>query len=470
MDPHAHPAGFFREREVRDIQPGGHLCHVFDTTEQSLAVLVPFLADGLEAGDRCVSDLAETPIEDVRRALEERGIDTDARIAEGDLVLRPAREGYGEPEAFDVQERIDALEAQVWEAREDGYENLRSAGEMSWAAGDRLDRETLARYEAELNRLFEREAGQHVLGLCQYHLSVFEPEVAADVLRAHPLTINGTRVRPNLFYQPPDVLLADDPQAEVDHILDRLSQEPEDAEVPRGTLEELEERNDRLRGFHETTSEEMKRALQALKAHLERAEESVGKPWPHDAETAIEYAVEGAGRIEERIEALVEYSRLETQGLELSRTDSREALEGARSRLASRLEREGVQLSHDPLPNVEADGEQLARLFEHLLADLLENGGPSLSRVHVAVDETDEAWTFSFEHDGRGMPEGERERLSALFERDAPFGFERDTDPGLALCERIVDCHGGLISVGGSSSSDARFAFTIPKPESHADS
>lgn len=95
MHPDLQPANAFREREVRHLQPGDHHCHVFETIEQSLMVLVPFLADGLEAGDRCVASLAETPVEDAREALEEQGIDTEARITEGDLLLRSVRDGTG---------------------------------------------------------------------------------------------------------------------------------------------------------------------------------------------------------------------------------------------------------------------------------------------------------------------------------------------------------------------------------------
>lgn len=460
MGSHVHPAETFRGQEVRDLQPGDHNCHVFETAEQSLMALVPFLVDGLKAGDRCVAVLSGTPVEDVEEALKDRGVDVQARIAEGDLTFRSAEEAYGEPDAFDVRERLADLEAMVREAREQGYQNVRSTAEMTWAVDDGLDRDTLARYEAAINRFLRGEVGDHLIGLCQYHLSAFEPEVAADVLRAHPLTSNGTRVRPNLFYQPPEVLLADDPQAAVDHMLDRLAARP--GEDDREDPEQARNRTDRLHRFQQAVSAEVKDNLEALQAHLRRVEENVGKPWPGRAETSIAFALEGAGRIEERIEALVEYSHIETEGLDLSPVDSGEALSQARSNLDDRLENAAVELTHDPLPSLEADHDRLVSLFEQLVANALQHGGSRLSRIHVSVEDDGGACRFSIEDDGQGIPAHKREPIADALDRGGPPGSSPAVGPGLALCGRIVDRHGGRLFVEASSMGGARFSFTIP--------
>lgn len=213
----------FREEEVLNLQPGDHHCHVFETPEQSLTVLAPFLEKGLQTGDKCVSGLSETSPSEVCEALEERGIDTEARLAAGDLAFQDAREAYGESDDFDVEARIEDLRTMVQQAREDGYENLRSAGEMSWAGKGGLDRETLVRYETELERFFHEEGSEHLIGLCQYHLSAFEPSLMSEVVRAHPVTIHGSRVRPHVLDPPPEEPGWDpaEPDAEPDRELSR---------------------------------------------------------------------------------------------------------------------------------------------------------------------------------------------------------------------------------------------------------
>lgn len=475
MELHGRPAGqvhthdtSFREGKVHDLEPGDHNCHVFETPEQSLEVLVPFLKDGLDAGDRCISTVLETPVEDVRESLEKRGIDTEARIAAGDLVLRSADEGYGEAGSFDVEDRIAQLEGMVLKAREDGYENLRSAGEMTWAAGGGLDRETLLTYESKLNDFVGEGIGRHVIGLCQYHTSAFEPDVMADVLRAHPITVHGSRVRENLFYQPPDVFLADDPQAELDHLLERLFEEPDGSQAPEDDARELQERNERLKRFTEAVSHDLKEPLRAVKAHLERIEDQPGLRWPGRAEKSIEFAVEGAGRMEKMLEALRDYAQVETLDLETSPVDSGEILDEVRSRLATQLQECGVDLTHDEMPTVQADPDQLERVFQNLLANALQHGGPELSHVHVGVEDLGPRWRFSVEDDGKGIPSGKRDRIFDVFERGPSAGSAHGVGLGLAFCERIVERHGGRIELTSEPDEGAVFSFTLPKPDDAA--
>lgn len=218
------PSGFLWEEEVSALDPGDHHCHVFDRSDQSLAVLVPFVEQGLEAGHRCFATVAESSFEEVREELQDAGVDVQARLDAGDLVLRSHEETYGSPSSFDIGERVDDLRALVARSREEGYEVVRSIAEMSWAADEHLDRETVVRYEAALEDLLDGEEGEHLIGVCQYHVSTFEPSILVDVLRAHPLTIHGSRVSENLFYQPPDVLVSEEPDKMLDHMLGRLQE------------------------------------------------------------------------------------------------------------------------------------------------------------------------------------------------------------------------------------------------------
>lgn len=158
----------------------------------------------------------------------------------------------------------------------------------------------------------------------------------------------------------------------------------------------------------------------------------------------------------------MEYGRIETQGLDLSRVDGGEALAQARSRLEARLEHAGVELTHDPLPSLEADHDRLVSLLGQLLANAVQHGGPQLSRIHVGVEADQGAWRFSIGDDGQGLPAGERERILEALDRGEPPGSSAAVGLGLALCGRIVDRHGGRFFLEPSSSGGTRFSFTIP--------
>src|SRR6185369_14007068 len=84
------------------------------------------------------------------------------------------------------------------------------------------------------------------------------------------------------------------------------------------------------------------------------------------------------------IEDLLAYSRVGTRGKDFKPLRLEAAFERARANLRVALEEGGVELSHDPLPEVEGDESQLAQLLQNLIGNAVKLRAAASPRVHVS--------------------------------------------------------------------------------------
>ncbi len=191
-------------REIGRIPPGAHLCLVYDTAEEQLAAVVPYIEDGLARRDRCVYIVDERSVDEIELALASAGVDLDRERRRGALVILTKRDAYLRSGIFDPEAMIAFLREAIERAAADGFAGLSITGEMTWALGPETGNDRLIEYENKLNRLLPTTGARAV---CQYNRRLFPPAIIRDVLRTHPVAIVGSLVCPNVFYEPPDMLL-----------------------------------------------------------------------------------------------------------------------------------------------------------------------------------------------------------------------------------------------------------------------
>ncbi|MGI8550889.1 MAG: sensor histidine kinase [Dehalococcoidia bacterium] len=180
------------------------------------------------------------------------------------------------------------------------------------------------------------------------------------------------------------------------------------------------------------------------------------------ADTFIGFAVDGARRMQNLIEDLLIFSRVNTQGKGSVLTDAESALGTANTNLRSAIEESGAVLTHDPLPVVAADPMQLTQLFQNLVGNAIKFRGEAPVHVHVAAVQQAGAWCFSVRDNGIGLDPQFAERVFVIFQRLHSRAAYPGTGIGLAICRGIVERHGGKIWVEAEPGAGATFSFTIP--------
>ena len=105
-------------------------------------------------------------------------------------------------------------------------------------------------------------------------------------------------------------------------------------------------------------------------------------------------------------------------------------------------------VTHDPLPDVMADEIQLTQLFQNLIGNGIKYHGKEAPRVHVSVARQGaKKWLFSVKDNGLGIDKQYFERIFGMFQRLHKREEFAGTGIGLAICKKIVERHGGHISV-----------------------
>jgi hypothetical protein len=188
----------------REIGCSCHACAFFHTEEQFYRVLLPFIHEGIAAGDRAVHIVDPAKRERHVEALVAAGIDAERSQQAHQLEVRRWEDAYLREGHFDQ----DAMLALIQEVLEDGHRQkfpmTRLVANMEWALEDRPGVSDIVEYESRLNYILPKYDDTVV---CTYDLGKFGAPAVMDILRTHPMVILGDVMQENPFYTPPDQLL-----------------------------------------------------------------------------------------------------------------------------------------------------------------------------------------------------------------------------------------------------------------------
>ena len=229
----------------------------------------------------------------------------------------------------------------------------------------------------------------------------------------------------------------------------------------RTTVAQLERSNERLERFAYITSHDLQEPVRMISSYLQLLEMRYADELDEDAEEFIDFAVGGAERIRNMIHDLLTYSRIDSRGGEFELTDVNDVLDDVRRELHRRIEETDAEITADDLPTVSADADQLARLFEELIDNALTYRSEDPPRIHVGVECRDGTWRFSVSDEGVGIDPEYEDRIFEIFRRLHRDDEHEGTGAGLALCQRIVERHGGEIRVESEPGEGATFYFAL---------
>ena len=107
---------------------------------------------------------------------------------------------------------------------------------------------------------------------------------------------------------------------------------------------------------------------------------------------------------------------------------------------------------------------QLVQLFQNLVGNAIKYQKSGVPEVHVsAAMNGDRKWTFSVKDNGLGIDPQYFERIFGMFQRLHKRAEFAGTGIGLAICKKIVERHGGEISVASTPGSGSTFSFCLER-------
>ena len=231
-------------------------------------------------------------------------------------------------------------------------------------------------------------------------------------------------------------------------------------------VEELNRSNEELGQFAYIASHDLQEPLRMVASYTQLLSRRYKGKLDSDADEFIAFAVDGASRMQRLIQDLLAYSRVGTKGKDLLDTSSEEALQQALMNLRGAIEESGALVTHDPLPTVLADEMQLIQLFQNLVGNAIKYQSPGVPRVHIsAAKNGGKKWIFSVQDNGLGIDSQYFEKIFGMFQRLHKREEFAGTGIGLAICKKIVERHGGSISVESQLGQGSTFRFALTGSE-----
>jgi PAS domain S-box-containing protein len=228
------------------------------------------------------------------------------------------------------------------------------------------------------------------------------------------------------------------------------------------TVEELNRSNEELGQFAYIASHDLQEPLRMVASYTQLLSRRYQGRLDTDADEFIAFAVDGATRMQHLIDDLLAYSRVGTKGQDLLETSSEDALRQALLNLRSAIGESGAVVTHDPLPTVLADEMQLVQLFQNLVGNAIKYQDPGVPRIHVsAIRNSGKKWIFAVQDNGLGIDPLYFDKIFGVFQRLHGRDEFAGTGIGLAICKKIVERHGGSISVESKPGHGSTFRFAL---------
>jgi len=287
------------------------------------------------------------------------------------------------------------------------------------------------------------------------HRLAAEARRVADGDFTHPVTLTGPREV---------TALAADVNSMRERILQELAATREANTVLQAHSEELERSNAELEQFAYVASHDLQEPLRKVASFTQLLQRRYAGQLDARADQYIEFAADGARRMQALINDLLQYSRVGRSAREPALVHSDAALAQARSNLAAAMEETGATIETGHLPLVLAELTLLTAVFQNLLSNALKFRGDKPPRIVITCTRDEPFWRFSFADNGIGIEPEYAERIFVIFQRLHERSAYPGTGIGLAMTRKIIEYFGGRIWLDTAYTEGSRFLFTLPMP------
>jgi signal transduction histidine kinase len=235
--------------------------------------------------------------------------------------------------------------------------------------------------------------------------------------------------------------------------------------------EDLRRSNTELEQFAYVASHDLQEPLRKVASFCQLIERRYKGQLDERGEQYIEFAVDGAKRMQQLIQDLLMFSRVGRQSAGFQETDLEQVLGQALRQLDSAVEESGAVVTHDPLPTVEGDPSLLAQLFQNLVGNGLKFRGDDPPRVHLSATRSATAgvWELACADNGIGIEPQYADKIFVIFQRLHGRDTYTGTGIGLAMCKKIVEHHGGRLWLDTEPRDTPGAVFRWTLPERQAD-
>jgi len=241
-----------------------------------------------------------------------------------------------------------------------------------------------------------------------------------------------------------------------------ITEQKQADELLKITLENLERSNKELEQFAYVASHELQEPLRMVASYTQLLERRYKDKLDQDANDFIQFAVDGANRMQKLINDLLEYSRIASRGKDFTKIDISQVLGQAISNLHQLITDNTALVTNEDLPALNMDESQIIRVFQNLIENAVKFKKKSeLPKIHISCKKKENFYEFAVRDNGIGIDMQFHDRIFTIFQRLHSKEDYPGTGIGLSICKRIIERHGGKIWFDSKVNEGTTFYFTI---------
>lgn len=225
---------------------------------------------------------------------------------------------------------------------------------------------------------------------------------------------------------------------------------------------QLKQSNTDLRQFAYAVSHDLREPLRTIRSYLQLLERRYKAQLDNSAQDFIEFAVDGASRMDTLLQDLLAYSRIGRESAIKNTIDLNRILRKVEDSLQHQISQNNAQIIFPPLPYLKGFEPQIYLLFQNLISNAIKFRGEVSPKINIDVRQENGHYLLMVADNGIGIEEAHRERIFTLFQRLHPRSQYEGTGMGLAICKKIVQNHGGEIWVDSRIGEGSTFFIRIP--------
>lgn len=226
---------------------------------------------------------------------------------------------------------------------------------------------------------------------------------------------------------------------------------------------ELELINQELEHFAYVASHDLQEPLRTITSFIQILEKKYAPSFDADGIQFLKFVIEGAKRMQTLIRDLLEYSRINRFNTSYEPVDLNEVFTTVNRVLKEKIDNNEAVILTEQLPIVQGNKLLLTQIFQNLIDNAIKFRGQKNPEIRIWVKELPDFWQFSFQDNGIGINAEYYQRIFVIFQRLHTHEEYTGTGIGLSICKKIIERHGGTISVESKVNKGTIFTFTLAK-------
>lgn len=238
-------------------------------------------------------------------------------------------------------------------------------------------------------------------------------------------------------------------------------------ENQKATLEKEQARllhlNSELERFSSVAAHDLKSPLNSITQFAELLKEDYADKLGVDGSQLLQIIINAGDRLRALIDDLLNYARAGKDLGELTAFDSRILVDEILVLLSGPIKKTKASIEIGSLPVVIADRIGLSQVFQNLISNALKYRSEKTPDIKISATEKNDFWLFQIEDNGIGIKAKDQKHAFDLFKRLEGSQKVDGTGLGLPICKRIIDFHGGSLSLESELGRGTVMSFTLPK-------